>query len=109
VYWARHYVGWEMLEYSNVAIPANQDIVNNAIARGLITRDLAPQFFQWTERSITPEPAKPAAPGPKAAAVELHPVLAKVLSVSINATRRHLSFLAAAEELRRAKETIDGR
>jgi hypothetical protein len=76
--WTRHFVGWEMLEYSSVAIPANQDIVNNAITRGLVSRENVDRFFV---RSITPTPAgKPAAAqGPTANAVELHPVLAKAL------------------------------
>lgn len=107
--WARHYTTWEMLEYSSVAIPANQEIVNNAVSRGLVAREMVPQFFNVSEHSITPEPAKSAAPGPKVEAVELHPVLVQALSFSIKATKQRLDVLAASEQIRKAKEMIDGK
>ncbi len=36
---------WELLEYSSVVIPANQDVVNSAIQRGLVSPENVPAFF----------------------------------------------------------------
>jgi hypothetical protein len=117
--WSRHYTGWEMLEYSNVVIPANQEIVNNALARGLVTRELVPQFFnvapelqaavqREVPRSITPEPAKPAAPGPNAEAVEQHPVLANALKCANVRISKRFALAAVERATRDALEKIHG-
>lgn len=54
--WGMHFRQWELLEYSSVAIPMNQDIVNNAVQRGLVTERHAPLFFR-SEPSPAPPPA----------------------------------------------------
>jgi len=50
-----HFLEWEMLEYSLVAIPMNQDIVANAIKRGLSPEHVS-KFFRpedhWVEDNI---------------------------------------------------------
>lgn len=45
---------WEMLEYSLVAIPMNQEVVQGAIQRGLVSAEHANLFFKTVD-----EPAKP--------------------------------------------------
>lgn len=57
-----HFTKWEMLEYSSVAIPANQEIVSNAVQRGLCPESLVDQFFRTTTEQETPP--KGAADGP---------------------------------------------
>lgn len=61
----KEYVTSELLEYSNVIIPANQEAVNDAISRGLVSKSLmnfegrrsgpAPlgevYFYKWVEES----------------------------------------------------------
>ena len=43
--YAMHFRAWELLEYSSVAIPMNQDIVNDAIKRGLVRPEHLLAFF----------------------------------------------------------------
>ena len=64
--WGTHYAEWELLEYSCVAIPANQDVVNNAVSAGLVPADHVSKFFlvQAPQR-----PEESAAGGPTADAV----------------------------------------
>jgi len=52
-----HFTAWELLEYSSVAIPANQDIVNNAVQRGLCPEALVGQFFKTQQAIPTSEVA----------------------------------------------------
>lgn len=54
---------WELLEYSMVAIPMNQDVVNNAITRGWVVAEDVPVFF-----AVEPMPSIEAVQGPKAEA-----------------------------------------
>ena len=50
-----HFLTWEMLEYSLVAIPMNQDVVSSAIQRGIDPAHIG-QFFRpedaWVEENI---------------------------------------------------------
>lgn len=73
-----HFETWEMLEYSIVAIPMNQEIVQSAVSRGLVAPGNVSLFFQVKSE---PKPVDPADPGPKAEAAEdldLHPVLREI-------------------------------
>lgn len=100
--YARHFLGWEMLEYSSVAVPANQDVVNNAVRRGILPPELVDRFFV---PSITPTPTVEtvAALGPTAKAVEvLHPVLADALA----RTGKRFAFAAVNRGLRDALEEM---
>lgn len=72
-----HFTGWEMLEYSSVAIPMNPDIVNNAVKRGLVSPDHVRSFFLVSEAEAQPVEST-AGPGPNAEApTELHPAMAR--------------------------------
>jgi len=104
--YSRHFMSWDLLEYSSVAIPMNQDIVNNAIQRGLVSRENAPVFF----RSITPEPTTEvvAAQGPTVEAVELHPVLANALKRAEGRSHRLFALAAVERATREALEKIHG-
>lgn len=51
---------WELLEYSIVAIPCNPDVVQNAITRGLISKELSRVFFDPIEE---PKPTVEAVAG----------------------------------------------
>ena len=42
-----HFLGWELLEYSLVAIPMNQDVVSNAIREGIVTEKNVASFFRF--------------------------------------------------------------
>lgn len=60
--WHMHFTAWEMLEYSSVAIPANQDVVNHAVQRGLVPEAMVPLFFQIEQveqKEAEPAPAAP--------------------------------------------------
>ena len=48
-----HFLEWEMLEYSLVAIPMNQDIVTNAIRRGLVEPAHVHRFFRPTDEWVS--------------------------------------------------------
>jgi HK97 family phage prohead protease len=43
------YKKWKLLEYSQVALPMNQDIVSNAVKRGLVSEEHVPVFFRVTK------------------------------------------------------------
>ena len=60
-----HFNTWEMLEYSQVAIPMNPDIVNGYVKRGLVSEENVHLFFQPTEQPTEQEP--PAEPDDKSA------------------------------------------
>jgi hypothetical protein len=98
---------WDLLEYSLVAIPMNPDIVNNAVQRGWVTPEHAPLFF----RSITPTPPTQveAAPGPIAAAVEMHPVLAQTILRASKRNDRMFAYAAVERALRSELEKCNGR
>ena len=53
------FLNWELLEYSQVPIPANQDVVQNAITMGWITKDHVDLFFDVEQA----KPVEPAFPG----------------------------------------------
>lgn len=104
--YSRHFMSWDLLEYSSVAIPMNQDIVNNAIARGLVSRENAHMFFC----SITPEPAvaTAAALGPTVEAVEMHPVLANALRRADGRIGKQFALASVERAVREALEKIHG-
>ncbi len=52
--WGMHFLGWQLLEYSSVAIPMNQEAVNNAVSKGWCKEALVPKFF-ITQESVKPE------------------------------------------------------
>lgn len=54
-----HFTKWELLEYSQVAIPMNPDAVQQAIQRGLVAPDHVKTFFHVTE-TVEPASERPA-------------------------------------------------
>ena len=66
--WSMHFMKWELLEYSSVAIPMNQEIVNDAIKRGLVTPENVPAFFirSASEPSVADVSKRSPAPVPAA-------------------------------------------
>lgn len=90
---------WELLEYSMVAIPMNQDVVNNAVSRGWVTADDCPVFFK-----TAPKPSEEAAPGPNVEApiVKFSPDLpGKIAAAQVEIARRE-----AAAKMRRFVESL---
>lgn len=69
--WSQHFVRIDLWEYSAVAIPANQEIVNNAVSKGLVSREHVDKFF----RSTAPTPSEEAAQAPTVKETEEHPIL----------------------------------
>lgn len=53
-----HFTEWDLLEYSHVAIPANQDVVNDAIKRGLVEQERVNLFL----RALPPATAAASVP-----------------------------------------------
>ncbi len=84
-----HFKTWELLEYSQVAIPMNPDAVQNAITRGLVDANHIKTFFR-VEPSA--EPCEKAAPVPNA-----EPARVNV----------HAPTEAAVQAIRRATAAID--
>jgi HK97 family phage prohead protease len=60
VYRGIRFKEWELLEYSQVPIPMNQDAVQSAVQRGLVSEANVPLFFNVTEPKQAIEPEKPA-------------------------------------------------
>jgi len=54
-----HFTSWEMLEYSQVAIPMNADVVQNALSRGLVSEANVTKFFNVEESAKPREKASP--------------------------------------------------
>lgn len=50
---------WELLEYSQVAIPMNPDAVQNAVTRGWVSSENVTKFFQVEESAKPREKASP--------------------------------------------------
>lgn len=57
-----HFTRWELLEYSLVAIPMNQEIVNNMVKQGLIHPENLPVFVEGSEFIVSDPPAAAAPP-----------------------------------------------
>lgn len=64
--WGQHFKQWELLEYSAVAIPANQEIVNNAVQRGLVSEANVCKFFVQDSKQPEPRVDETPADGPTA-------------------------------------------
>ena len=109
---------WELLEYSQVAIPMNQDIVNSMVQRGLMHEENVHLFFtttEQTEHETAVEPEKSADSGPTAEspddAHELqpanHPILAEILGAAVaeiaKAKRDHAVNVTAREGLKNVR------
>ena len=88
---------WELLEYSSVAIPMNQDVVNNAIHRGLMTEEQVPAFFV-TDPVDTVKPA---------AAADLGPTVERETGQLIDVAPLRRKIANALITLDRAKASIE--
>ena len=96
---------WELLEYSHVAIPMNQDAVNHAVARGLCSKEFINDFFEI--ETPEPEPSQVLADhGPTATVqrlIEPHPALIREVA---RATKR-LALHRLAEEIRKVTKGLN--
>lgn len=98
-----HFTKWEMLEYSQVAIPMNADAVQNAITRGLVAAENVKTFFR-VEESVSPALERPSGDKgqPASLAVILDPrVEARVLA-AVQRARRRFTLSSAAERIQAA-------
>lgn len=90
---------WELLEYSQVPIPMNQDAVNLAVKRGLVHQDNVALFFR-VDRQTPPD--EKSAPG-SATATEADLDLSPLGEALLEAHARILTGDAAAGLLQRLK------
>lgn len=105
------YKQWEMLEYSQICIPCNPDIVNDAISRGLITRGNAAAFF--VVNGPTPEPTIEVAGGcPTAeepqAVKSIHPALVTVIDANIARARKRIALSMISARINEILEQRNG-
>lgn len=91
---------WELLEYSIVAIPMNQDAVQNMITRGLVTPENVPAFFLRSPEGPSAG-REPSSPAPKAAP------LAPALLRELVRTNRRLALLQLAADFDAAAEVLN--
>jgi HK97 family phage prohead protease len=97
---------WELLEYSQVAIPMNADAVQNAITRGFVSAENAKTFFR------TEEPVEPAEAAPQGANVEqvlvrrVNPAALKSSLRAIGATLLSFEAAIAAEHIKAAAKDM---
>ena len=54
-----HFTKWELLEYSQVAIPMNSDAVQNAVTRGWVAPENVKTFFRVEESAMPRDKASP--------------------------------------------------
>lgn len=86
---------WELLEYSMVPIPANQDAVMNAIQRGFVTQEHAASFFSVS-------PSEPEARCGANAETLADPALVRKIHAAANLAALH----EAAREIDAAAERL---
>jgi hypothetical protein len=114
--WGAHFKQWELLEYSSVPIPMNQEAINHAVQRGLIVESLVDRFFQPTDIITTEDqPAVVAASNGSNADSDIPEAIMPAVSLAdrqiaervINRITRKLDHAAAARrtnEILRSKE-----
>lgn len=93
--YASHFLKSDLLEYSLVSIPMNQEIINNAVARGLVTAEHARVFF----RSLPVTSSDEAALAPNAEAGDE--------TLTTPGLRRMLRRFDMDEARRRISETLE--
>ena len=95
-----HFTKWELLEYSQVAIPMNPDAVQNALTRGWVTEENLKTFFRVDESA---EPSKDAGLAPNAetirCAVSIDPEVEARLLAAVRRANRRLTISATAERI----------
>lgn len=103
--WGQHFLTWELLEYSSVAVPMNQEIVNNAVQRGLVPETHVETFFNITQgaKSVPSIETEPDPPVEKTAAKPtVDPAI--VQRIAAPALKRIDDIFARAEAASRARE-----
>jgi HK97 family phage prohead protease len=85
---------WELLEYSQVPIPMNQEAVQAAVQRGLVSAAHVNLFFNV--EAVEPPVEKTASDGTKAEPqrIDIHPAM-----LAIARAQRRLDLAAAAEQI----------
>jgi len=97
-----HFTKWELLEYSQVAIPMNPDAIQNAITRGWVAPENIKTFFRVEESAeptkLVVEPvAKTRAPDPR--------MVAAVVLANVRNARR-IAIDRAADRIQAALRNI---
>jgi len=93
-----HFTKWELLEYSQVAVPMNPDAVQNMVTRGLVMPDNIKTFFR------VEDPARPAYAVPLGANAEPVPKRSPVASAR---DRRELARLIALIDNHEQSQELD--
>jgi len=87
---------WELLEYSLVAVPANPDVVSNAIAKGLLTAEGALILFRSDPVQPVPSPSPEARHDANVRKAEPRPS-SRQYDALLDAKRKSRRLLAANE------------
>lgn len=102
-----HFTKWELLEYSQVAVPMNPDAVQNAITRGLVSADHVKTFFRAEEPA---EPAEAASSGTNAApnshAIQLDPKVEARMLAAVRRAQWRFTVAQAAERIEAAMRDL---
>lgn len=95
-----HFSKWELLEYSQVAIPMNPDAVQNALTRGWVTPENIKTFFR-VEESAEPTEVAGLAPNaePVRRAQSVDPEVEARLLAAVRRANRRLTISATAERI----------
>jgi HK97 family phage prohead protease len=101
-----HFTKWEMLEYSQVAIPMNADAVQNAVTRGLVAAENVKTFFRVDE-SVTPALERPSGDQvqPTADAKQLNPAITSKIRRAIS---RAETVFAIHEGMKELEQVLRG-
>ncbi len=93
---------WEMLEYSQVAIPMNPEAIQNAISRGLVAQENIKTFFRIDESAKPAEPAPVKANAEQIRAMQIDPESeARILS-AVRKGQWRFAVANAAERIKAA-------
>ena len=98
-----HFTEWEMLEYSQVAIPMNPDIVQNALSKGLVSEANISVFF----RALDSEKPSAEASGrtnadPNRVALSLNPEVDAKIKAALKRAEWRFAIARAAERINAA-------
>jgi hypothetical protein len=103
-----NFTKWEMLEYSQVAIPMNPDAVQNAITRGWVSPENVKTFFRVEEsaRPAEAEPVRADAEPVRVDARSYNPRAVAALERSLARIGRRQAIASAAERMQAALREI---
>jgi len=95
-----HFTKWEMLEYSQVAIPMNADAVQNALTRGWVMPEHVKTFFRVSEPVEPPEKASRGTNAePEQDVKSLDPRIEARILAALRRAHRHFVLSDAADRI----------